>query len=264
MKLKRRRLLHVFVALVLVAPVALYFWYTRQIDDVENAIVRIGFDPLIPPNNALILGSFYYVSIDGRHLEPVCDATPSEVESMVETSPLPVFMGSRRVNAQAGIGGRIPRSVKVETEIEDQLAIEYTFKDTKLFRLNGANLVTIEKDLFEKKDCNAAIPEFINNVGLVCQVQSALMATVSYVINRKDGQKISDEDIERIKDALEVTTDMSGMTVRESTVEGTGLFYGITFKPQCVTNSNFALVYPQTRMDRILLHARLLWRRMFS
>jgi hypothetical protein len=42
------------------------------------------------------------------------------------------------------------------------------------------------------------------------------------------------------------------------------LFYGIVFKPKCVTNSEVGLVYPQSRMDRVLLHARLLWRRMLS
>jgi hypothetical protein len=252
------------VALVLVAPVAVYFWLTRETDEVENAIVRIGFDPLVPPNKALILGSFYYVSLDGSHPRPVCTTTPSVVETMVETSPLPEFMASKLVDAHTSIQGEMLRAVKAEAAIEDHLAIEYSFKDTKLFQLNGANLVTLEHGLFEETNCNAAISEYINNVGLVCQVQSALMATVHYVIKRKDGQRIANEDVEKIKGALEATTEMKGMTVRESTIEGLSLFYGIMFKPKCVTNSDDVLVYPQTKTDRIVLHARLLWRRMFS
>jgi hypothetical protein len=90
------------------------------------------------------------------------------------------------------------------------------------------------------------------------------MATVNYAIKRKDGRNLSAADVEKIKNALETTTEMTGMTVKESTVEGVGLFYGILFKPKCVTNSEAGLVYPQSRMDRALLHARLLWRRVFS
>jgi hypothetical protein len=252
------------VALVLAAPVALYFWYTRETDEVANAIVRIGFDPLVPPNKALTLGSFYYVSLDGSHPRPVCSASAAVVEGMIETSPLPQFMASKLIDAHADMQSEMLRAVKAQAAVEDQLAIQYSFRDTRLFQLNGANLVALERSLFDETNCNAAISEYINNVGLICQVQSALMATVSYVIKRKDGQKIGSEDVEKIKGAIEATTDMQGMTVRESTVEGLSLFYGIMFKPKCVTNSEVGLVYPQTRMDRVLLHARLLWRRMFS
>jgi hypothetical protein len=90
------------------------------------------------------------------------------------------------------------------------------------------------------------------------------MATVNYTIKRRDGRNLSVEDVGKIKGALETTTDMKGMTIRESTIEGLGLFYGIMFKPKCVTTSEVGLVYPQSGMDRLLLHARLLWRRVFS
>jgi hypothetical protein len=168
------------------------------------------------------------------------------------------------INAHASLQNEMLLAVKAEAALEDQLAIQYSFKDTKLFQLNGADLVSIEHTLFDESNCNAAIAEYINNVGLICQVQSALMATVNYAVKRKDGRDLAAEDIDKIKSALETTTDMKGMTVRESTVEGIGLFYGIVFKPKCVTDSEVGLVYPQSRMDRVLLHARLLWRRMFS
>jgi hypothetical protein len=260
----RRRVRYAVIALILVAPLAAYFWYTRETDEIAKAIVHIGFDPLVPPNKALTLGSFYYVSLDGSHPRPVCSASPAVVEGMVETSPLPEFMASELVNAHADVQTEMLRAVKAQAAVEDQLAIQYSFRDTKMFQLNGANLVALEHSLFEETNCNAAISEYINNVGLICQVQSALMATVNYVIKRKDGQKIANEDVEKIKGAIEATTAMQGMTVRESTVEGLGLFYGIMFKPKCVTNSEVGLVYPQTRVDRVLLHGRLLWRRMFS
>lgn len=260
----KRYLMYALIALIIAAPIVFYFWYTRDIDEVQSAIVRIGFDPLIPPNKALTLGSYYYVSLDGSHPRPVCNADPSRVKDMVETSPLPEIVASKLVNAHANLQVEMLRAVKTEASIEDQLSIEYSFKDTKLYQMNGANLVALERILFEETNCNAAISEYINNVGLICQVQSALMATVSYVIKRKDGRKIADEDVEKIKGALEATTDMKGLTVRESNIEGLSLFYGIMFKPKCVTNSDVGLVYPQTTMDRILLHARLLWRRLFS
>ena len=52
------------------------------------------------------------------------------------------------------------------------------------------------------------------------------MATVNYAIKRRDGRSLSAEDIEKIKSALETTTAMTGMTVKKSTIEGVGLFYG--------------------------------------
>ena len=52
--LKRKHpLFYAAMALVVAAPIAYYFWYTRDVDEVERAIVRIGFYPLRPPNNAL-------------------------------------------------------------------------------------------------------------------------------------------------------------------------------------------------------------------
>jgi hypothetical protein len=261
--MKRYRI-YALIALIFVAPLLYYFWYTRDIDEVENAIVGIGFDPLVPPNKALTLGSFYYVSLDGSHPRPVCSVSPNVVEGMMETSPLPEFMASKLVSAHASLHSEMLRAVKAEAALEDQLVIQYSFKDTKLFQLNGADLVSLEHALFEETNCNAAISEYINNVGLVCQVQSALMATVNYAIKRKDGRNLATEDIEKIRSALETTSNMKGMVVRESTIEGLGLFYGIMFKPKCVTNSEVGLVYPQSRMDWILLHLRLLWRRIFS
>jgi hypothetical protein len=256
---------YVLLALVAAVPIAFYFWYTREVDDVERAILQIGFDPLVPPNKALTLGSFYYVSLDGSRPRPVCSASAKAVEAMVETSPLPEVVASRLVDAHANMQASMLRTVKAQAAIEDQLEIQYSFKDTKLNQLNGADLVALENQLFGQTNCNAAIAEYINNVGLVCQVQSALLATVSYVIKRKDGRKLAEEDIEKIKGAIEATTDMQGMSVRESSVQGMSLFYGITFKPKCVTNADeTSLVYPQSRSQRILLHARLLWRRMFS
>ncbi len=260
----KRYLIYAFVALVVAAPLLSYFWYTRDVDEIKNAIVQIGFDPLTPPNKALTLGSFYYVSLDGSHPRPVCSANSNVVTGMMETSPLPDFMASKLVTAHASMQNEMLLAVKAEAALEDQLAIQYSFKDTKLFQLNGADLVSIEHTLFEESNCNAAISEYINNVGLICQIQQALMATVNYVVKRKDGRDLATEDIEKIKSALETTTEMKGMTIRESTIQGTGLFYGIVFKPKCVTDSTVGLVYPQTRMDRVLLHARLLWRRMFS
>jgi hypothetical protein len=260
----RRYRIVALIALVLAAPLLFYFWYTREVDEIENAIVGIGFDPLMPPNKALTLGSFYYVSLDGSHPRPVCKASPTVVAGMTETSPLPEFMASKLVNAHASLHNEMLRAVKTEAALEDQLAIQYSFKDTKLFQLNGADLVSLERALFEETNCNAAIAEYINNVGLVCQVQSALMATVNYTIRRRDGRNLSAEDVEKIKGALETTTDMQGMTIKESTIEGVGLFYGVMFKPKCVTTSEIGLVYPQSGMDRVLLHARLLWRRIFS
>jgi hypothetical protein len=260
----KRYLIYALIALIVAAPLLSYFWYTRGGDEVENAIVQIGFDPLVPPNKALTLGSFYYVSLDGSHPRPVCNADPNVVAGMMKPSPLPDFMASKLVSAHASLQNEMLLAVKAEAALEDQLAIQYSFKDTKLFQLSGADLVSIERTLFEESNCNAAISEYINNVGLICQVQSALMATVNYAAKRKDGRDLAAEDIDKIKSALETTTDMKGMTVRESTIEGIGLFYGIVFKPKCVTDSEVGLVYPQSRMDRVLLHARLLWRRMFS
>jgi hypothetical protein len=260
----KRYLIYALFASVFAAPLLYYFWFTRDVDELASAIVQIGFDPLTPPNKALTLGSFYYVSLDGSHPRPVCSANPGVVSGMMETSPLPEFMASKLVTAHASLQNEMLLAVKTEAALEDQLAIQYSFKDTKLFQLNGADLVSIENTLFQETNCNSAISEYINNVGLVCQVQSALMATVNYAVKRKDGRDLAAEDIEKIKSALETTTTMKGMTVRESTIEGVGLFYGIVFKPKCVTNSEVGLVYPQSRMDRVLLHARLLWRRMLS
>lgn len=260
----KRYLILALTVLVVAAPLLFYFWYTREADEISSAIVGIGFDPLVPPNKALTLGSFYYISLDGSHPRPVCSASPAVVAAMTETSPLPEFMASKLINAHASLHSEMLRAVKAEAALEDQLTIEYSFKDTKLFQLNGADLVSLERALFEEMNCNAAISEYINNVGLVCQVQSALMATVNYAIKRRDGRSLSASDVEKIKSALETTTDMKGMTVRELTIEGQGLFYGIMFKPKCVTNTDAGLVYPQSRMDRVLLHARLIWRRIFS
>ena len=260
----KRYFRYAVIVFFIAAPIAFYFWYTRDIDEVQNAIVRIGFDPLVPPNKALTLGSYYYVSLDGSRPRPVCSADPDRVKDMVETSPLPEIVASKLVNAHANMQAEMLRAVKAEAAIEDQLAIEYSFRDTKLYQMNGADLVAIEHLLFEETNCNTAISEYINNVGLICQIQSALMATVKYVIKRKDGRKITDEDAEKIKGALEVTTGMKGLTVTELNIESLGLFYGIIFKPKCVTNTEFGMVYPQTRMDRFLLHTRLLWRRLFS
>ncbi len=260
----KRYLILALTVLVVAAPLLFYFWYTRDTDEIERAIVGIGFDPLVPPNKALTLGSFYYISLDGSHPRPVCSASPTAVAAMTETSPLPEFMASKLISAHANLHNEMLRAVKAEAALEDQLTIEYSFKDTKLFQLNGADLVSLERSLFEETNCNTAISEYINNVGLICQVQSALMATVNYAIKRRDGRSLSAEDIEKIKSALETTTAMTGMTVKESTIEGVGLFYGIMFKPKCVTNSDAGLVYPQSRMDWALLHARLLWRRVFS
>ncbi|HWX85409.1 MAG TPA: hypothetical protein VNZ48_17580 [Xanthobacteraceae bacterium] len=260
----KRYLIYALIALVVAAPLLSYFWYTREVDEVENAIVQIGFDPLTPPNKALTLGSFYYVSLDGSHPRPVCNAKSEVVAGMMETSPLPDFMASKLVDAHASLQTEMLRAVKAEAALEDQLTIQYSFKDTRLLRLTGEDLVSIERTLFEESNCEAAISEYINNVGLICQVQSAFMATVKYAVKRKDGHELAAEDIEKIKSALETTTTTQGMTIRETTIEGTGLVYGIMFKPKCVTDSDAGLVYPQSRMDRILLHARLLWRRMRS
>ena len=59
---------------------------------------------------------------------------------MTETSPLPEFMASKLINAHASLHNEMLRAVKTEAALEDQLAIQYSFKDTKLFQLNGADL----------------------------------------------------------------------------------------------------------------------------
>lgn len=260
----KRRLIYGLIGLVIALPIVVFFVNAREVDEVKREVVKIGFDPLNPPNKALTLGSFYYISLDGSQPRPVCTAHAETVAGMIETSPLEEIVASKLGNAHAKLQTELLRAVKAQAAIDNELNIQYSFKDTKLYQLNGANLVALERQLFDETNCNAAIAEYINNVGLVCQIQSALMATVKYVINRKDGHKLDSGDIDKIKSAIEVTTATQGMTVHQSNIEGISLYYGVMFKPRCVTTDDSQLVYPQTRFDRVLLHTKLLWRRIFS
>ena len=61
-------------------------------------------------------------------------ADPDRVKDMVETSPLPEIVASKLVNAHANMQAEMLRAVKAEAAIEDQLAIEYSFRDTKLYQ----------------------------------------------------------------------------------------------------------------------------------
>ncbi len=264
--MKRKLLYGMIIGIVLILPIVVYFVDAREVDEVKREVVKIGFDPLSPPNKALTLGSFYYVSLDGSQPRPVCSANAETVASMMETSPLEEVVASKLGNAHAKMQTELLRAVKAQAAVDNELNIQYSFRDTKLYQLNGANLVALEKQLFDETNCNAAIAEYINNIGLVCQIQSALMATVKYVVNRKDGHKLDSEDIDKIKSAIEVTTATRGMTVHESNVEGISLYYGVMFKPRCVTldSEDAQIFYPQSRFDRFLLHTRLLWRRIFS
>src|SRR5712671_425279 len=205
-----RRFVYGLIGLGIALPLLIFLWDTREIDEVRNAVVKIGFDPLTPPNKALTLGSFYYISLDGSQPRPVCSTNAQAVDGMVETSPLQVMDASKLVDAHANLQTELLRTVKAQAAMDNELTIQYSFKDTKLYQLNGANLVALERELFAQTNCNAAIAEYINNVGIVCQIQSALMATVKYVIKRKDGHKLADEDIEKIKGAIEVTTATQG------------------------------------------------------
>jgi hypothetical protein len=60
-------------------------------------------------------------------------------------------MASKLINAHASLHNEMLRAVKTEAALEDQLAIQYSFKDTKLFQLNGADLVSLERTLFEER-----------------------------------------------------------------------------------------------------------------
>ena len=243
---------------MLAGSLGYYLYFVRQSDALQGVIEEFGFFPVVPPNDSALVGSFYYVNLNGKGAQPVCSASLDKVRALMVSSNMSNQHANILREAKANFGADILDLVNAKLGDSVVSQIEYSFSDVYMHQMDGNSLFEIEKDLFESTNCDELVGEYIDNLGLVCQVQSAIMATVNYVAIRRDGTKIeTSADARKISDGLQVDSFVATSGDGTSRIEGKALYYGMRFKPRCVTKpGESAVIFPDSFMERTLLTIR--------
>jgi hypothetical protein len=273
----RGKYLIAFLAIA-IPSLSWYFFASKNNDDVVQAqILSIGFSPLNPPADLLVPGSFFYTNIAGTRLQTVCHADETQVRTLLIPERVSSSVEDLTRNGTFTLGGQLLDMVNANRQANLVESISLEFSDAEIVELDGPALAQIEANLF-KQGCNTSIDNWYDYTGLICQAQSALVATIKFDIKRKDGSQItSDADVAEVKQSIEQALNQgkavgSGgveaeVKIREmvdlgASVQGVALVYGVRFKPKCVFKPDESpIIFPTNRMDKFVLEMRRFYQR---
>jgi hypothetical protein len=274
---RRGKYLIAFLAIA-IPSLSWYFFVSKSNDDVVQAqILSIGFSPLNPPADLLVPGSFFYTNIAGTRLQTVCHADETQVRGLLIPERVSSTIEDLTRNGTFTLGGQLLDMVNANQQANLVESISLEFSDAKIVELDGPALAQIESNLF-KQGCSTSIDSWYDYTGLICQAQSALVATVKFDIKRKDGSQItSDADVAAVKESIEKALNQgktagnggveAEVKIRQmvdlgTSVQGVALVYGVRFKPKCVFKPDESpIIFPTNGMDKFVLEVRRFYQR---
>jgi hypothetical protein len=106
-------------------------------------------------------------------------------------------------------------------------------------------------------NCDNVVRDNVGRMGLICQLQSAVLATVHYSMKRDSNAKIH-VDLTEVAKTIDLGGDVDTSVIGKSERNGDALYYGMRFRPECVTRRfDGGITLPDNFLDRVMLQIKL-------
>src|SRR5215831_8043446 len=83
-------------------------------DDVQQAMVDMGYLPIVPPIGGMRVGSLYFVDLSGHHVQLVCSAPDDMIKSVLISLPTSHEENTKLRQASLNISSKILGSINEE------------------------------------------------------------------------------------------------------------------------------------------------------
>ncbi|WP_207477919.1 hypothetical protein [Arenibaculum pallidiluteum] len=255
----------VLLSSVLVTGVAL--WYAASMSGtavaMDKSLEGMGFFPLRPPTTLVGPGSIYHVSRDGKFYRTVCKADQSRVTKAIERSPSEKVIAQQLSNGKISLGASVTELVRAGIGNTAIQSVSYSLSDVAVLEIPLNKNEEIFVALTSEPSCRSQVDHLLRNGELVCQGQTALVASVDYQIqtsSRTDVQaELDQEQLMKVKGILQESVGAEVEVQSGRIRSGVGLHYGIKVNPFCVTRpeDRFPRRIPQHYGHRILNYVQI-------
>lgn len=224
-------------------------------NELETAVVKLGFFPIRPPSTLRGPGSIFHVNLRGEIQGTVCEVSNVLAGSVLRESPTELTTAKALRDATYDLDAGLLEQINTKLVSKRVESVRLEFTDVKVREIAGENLVGIASRLQRNPDCKFEIERLLRSRELVCQGTEVLLASVEYDVAVKADlgatSKVSatQSDLEQVRDALSESdfdrgaeivpafAKAQGGSIDEShrLTSGRGLYYGIKLSPLCLT-----------------------------
>jgi hypothetical protein len=224
------------IATISLGSVAAVYFSRPNLDQLDEAIGRIGFYPITPPSNLRGPGSIYHVSGDGKSYVMLCEVTPDRLKRVLRSSPTAKQVSSELSKARIGLQADLISRMKSTADADLLQSVKLELDDVEVAEVSLEELAIIAHELLQREACSRQVTESLRAGDYVCQGQQVLKATTMFSVAFKNtgAATVTNKNIDERAKAIQAHVAADAKVEGDRIVSGRGLYYGIKLAPRCM------------------------------
>jgi len=243
----------VIAAVIVIAPIYIYYSKPHQTNALEDAIRSLRFHPITPPTTLRAPGTIYVIDDDGEVESVLCWADAKDLKDVMRESPTESLDTQNLRKATLNSSAKLTESLKEQVQGDVIESVSFTLADVSVLEVSIESLRRLSATLQDKPGCGDSVVFYIHAGKHICQGQQVLKATARYTITNK--REVTGEIAVKLNDAIRATIDPKASFDGKTVTTGEGLFYGMRLAPLCMALDDKGVApppKPRTGIARLL------------